>query len=214
MNDFSNGIERVRQILEPAVAAQDPHFFESDEQTELRRTAQLVYGRIVGCCDRFLGLVCGRLQGEEIGVPQLGTSLSIPSRLYGKRGREALDAGALQRLDEAIRSTFHLGLATHLTLQIYPTRKHVDRVDGDDLLKEFAPEALVATQHMSRYDSENNGIPRSIYERHFGEDVEPFLKEELRLGFWKMGKADANFTHLFFSGALLGLQFDLRTGKG
>ena len=52
-----------------------------------------------------------------------------------------------------------------------------------------------------------------IYRTHFQYVLEPFLKRELRIGWWKRGFACSSyFNNLFMAGMLMGMMHDLPTG--
>lgn len=115
-----------------------------------------------------------------------------------------------EKLFEVIGKVFFFGLILHLTAMAFPTRSNTEKVDCSALVREWIVEALIANRIMKSY-VKDAPLVMSVYRYLFQSEIEPFLKSDLNLGWWKRGKCESFFENLFLAGALLGMQFDMKT---
>ena len=193
-------------------AVTDPQdYFSSDEYCSLKRLANVVFKRVKSKCATFLGIARGTNKGQDIGVPGVERALCFPVRFLKKPSTAALPDSARVATDDIIENTFLMGLMCHLFLNAFPTRDNTKQVNMDTLVRTWGPKTLVADEMMKTYNKDLNELPLRVFESYFISRIEPTLKKQLRLGFWNLGKCHSYFRNLFFSGTLLGMEFDLMT---
>jgi hypothetical protein len=120
-------------------------------------------------------------------------------------------AEEVRHLRSLVETSFDLGLLYHLILNNFPTRTQAHGVNLDTLFERWAPESIAADSLSRAYDRGNQGIPSSLQKAFAERQVEPFLKNTLRIGFWRRAKALSWFRNAFFAGTRLGLHLDLAT---
>lgn len=117
-------------------------------------------------------------------------------------------------LDKAIDQTHFLGLCSHLILCTHTHRHRIKLIDFNYLYNQFLKVSGEADVQMRSYDMDVNGITKAIFKEHFSLSVEPVLRRDLGVGFWKMGKLRSHFGNLFFTGSLLGMLADTQAEAG
>jgi hypothetical protein len=205
--------ERFRALYEDTTKiVSDPQdYFSSEEHHKLSHLAEVVFNKVKPKCEIFIGITEGLGEGSELGRPGIERALCFPKRFLNEPSTDALSNELRVMIDGIIRGTFFLGLMCHLFLWVFPTRDDVKRVNMDDLVYNWALEALIADVKMKEYSKDLNELPLRLFESYFNSTIKPALKKQLRLGFWTLGKCHSYFRNLFFSGARLGMQFDLMT---
>jgi len=186
-------------------------YFSSDEYYSSKKLGSMVFDRVKSKCQIFLGIVQGSNKGYEIGFPDIERALCFPARFLKEVSTANLPDALREDIDEIIEDTFFLGLICHLFLNTFPTRGDVERVNMDTLVHAWGLKALVADMMMKTYSKELNELPLRVFESYFNSKIKPPLKKQFKLGFWNLGKCHSYFKNLFFSGALLGMHFDLMT---
>ncbi|MFC2010614.1 hypothetical protein ACFLVU_02580 [Chloroflexota bacterium] len=194
----------IRLVTDP----QD--YFSSDEYYSLKHLAYLVFEKVRMKCAIFLGIARGSNKGQDIGLPGIERALCFPARFLKEQSTTTPPDTTRVAIDDIIENTFFLGLMCHLFLNKFPTRGNVEQVNMDTLVRTWGPKALVADMTLKTYGRELNDLPLRVFESYF-TSVKPILKKRLKLGLWKAGKCHSYFRNLFFSGALLGMHFDLMT---
>jgi len=209
----TNKFEQLIILYEGTIrSVTDPQeYFSSDEYHRLKQLVHIVFDKVKLKCEIFLGIVRGSNKGSEIGHPGIERALCFPSRFLKESSTATLPTALRVAIDDIIEDTFFLGLVCHLFLWKFPTRGNVERVNMDTLVHTWGLNALVADNMMKTYSKDLNELPRRVFESYFSSKIEPTLKKQFKLGFWNLGKCHSYFRNLFFSGALLGMQFDLTT---
>ncbi len=210
---MATSFEEFAELYKSTVSSvTDPQdYFSSDEYHELKRSAKLVFKKVKPKCDTFIGIVKGLKKGTEIGSPGIERALCFPKRFLNEPSTATLPHTLRETVNDIIEDTFFLGLMCHLFLNKFPTRDNVDRVDMQTLVNAWAPESLVADTMMKAYNKDLNMLPLRIFEFYHGTKIEPVLKKQLKMGFWSRAKCRSYFRNLLFSGARLGMLFDLAT---
>jgi len=197
----------IRTVTEPQ------NYFSSEEYHVLKQLAYMVFDKVKSKCDLFLGIVRGTNKGNEIGHPGIERAMCFPSRFLKKPSTIDLPDTLRMLIDDVIDSTFYLGLISHLYLHTFPTRSNVERIDIDNLIYKWGLQALIADRLMKTYSKKANDLPRRVFESYYYSKIEPILKKQLKVGFWIRGQCRSYLRNLFFSGARLGMLFDLMTSE-
>jgi hypothetical protein len=163
--------------------------------------------------ESFLSLVKGLSPGVTNEEKVVRNVLCIPSKYLGVESISQLQPAIAKRLNDAIDETFLLGLVSHLILSNHPQRHRIPTINKDRLYSTFLRASGMADAQMQQYNKDANGIPEAVFQEQFKIDVEPILKRELKVGFWKMGKLKSNFRNLFFAGIIIGVIADTQAAK-
>ena len=134
-------------------------------------------------------------------------SLSFPDRFLRKNFSRDSRVGVTLRA--LIEEVFDLGLMYHLIYKTFPTRDQLETVEVEALFERWAPESLVADFEYREYDRDQKRLPSKIHKICFLRKVEPILKVQLQMGYWRRMMAASFFRNAFFAGAHLGLMYDL-----
>lgn len=200
---------RHEDIIKAIANRQD--YFSSDEYSKEKRLAKVVFDKVKPKCEIFIAMVEGPIGGSEIGKPEIERVMCFPMRFLNQPSTATMPDALRVTIEDVIEETFFLGLRCYLFLWTFPTRAEVQRVNMDALFHMWLPDALVADMKMKTYNKELHGLPARVFEFYYSSKIERALKEQFRLGFWKRSKCRSYFGNLFFSGARLGMYFDLMT---
>lgn len=205
--------EQLSILYEENVKAVANHeeYFSSDAYSEEKRLAELVFDRVKPKCEIFLTMVKGPIGGSGIGKPELERFMCFPTRYLNQPSTATMTNVLRVTIEDLIEETFLLGLRCHLGCTRLPTRSDVQRVNMDTLFNMWIPQVLVSTVGMRTYSKECDWAPTHLFEYSYSSRVDPVLKEQFRLGFWKRSRCRWFFSNLFFAGASLGMRFDLMT---
>lgn len=171
---------------------------------QARELAILIFTKLQPIRNEFIKACFGKPYKN---VPS--ETLSFPDLFMKQELRKA--NFLLQELRSLIDTSFDLGLLYHLFCNQFPTRSNLNRVDFNKLFAQWAPKSLVADVLSRDYDEGNKQFPSTIQRVFFEVRIEPFLKKQLKLGFWTRGKTRSWFRNVFFAGVRLGLLYDLQT---
>ncbi len=181
---------------------------QSDEYIQKRQQIENEYSVLELCSNRFLSLVFGRDPGHTVVEQAAGASLCFFSRVFGVATVDGFPAPIAEALTTSLRDTFFLGMASHFVLQNHPSRSRINEVQVNVLFEEFLRESISAEMKMRSYIKAANNIPKDIFEVQYGT-IEPMIKNDLRVGFWKRGKVRSNYNNVFCSGILLPMLAEL-----
>ena len=195
----------IKSVMDP----QD--YFSSDEYYSFKQLASKVYDTVEPKCKIFLGVVRGTNEGSEIGCPEIDHAMCFPARFLKTPSTATLPEELRLPLDSIIENSFFLGLMCHLFLHSFLTRGYVERVNIDALVHVWGLNTLMADEMMKTYNKEANELPQRVFESYFNTKIKPVLKKQFTCGSFSVGQCHSYFRNLFFSGTLLGLQFDLMT---
>jgi len=186
-------------------------YFSSNKYSEEKRLAKLVFDKVKSKCEIFLAMVKGPIGSSGIDNPEIERVICFPMRFLNQPSTATMPDALQVTIEEAIEETFFLGLRCHLGLTTSPTRSDVGRVNMDTLFNIWILDAVVADTKMKIYNKECCGAPARFFEFFYNSKIEPALKEQFKLGFWKRSKCFSFFRNLFFAGACLGMHCDLVT---
>jgi len=184
----------------------------SELTLQKQHLAGRIFNRLLPLCESLLSVVQGYTTGANIGYPGYERTMCFCARfLQGNRRMDHCDD--LQRdLDRILEDALLLGWLWHELDSYFPAREHYARVDYSDLMRRFAPDALVADAAMTHYVAQ-----APLYEAFFAEfyehNCEWLLKAKLRIGWWRR-RACRSFLHnMFLAGTMLGVKLDLATSE-
>lgn len=158
--------------------------------------------------ESFLDLVLGLSPGS-IGAEQaVRDVLCFFPKFFRVNSISQLSVSMANQLNRACQETHFLGLASHLILSNHPCRNRIESIDKDYLYSKFLEVSGMADAKMRSYNKDLNRIPEAVFLLQFKKTVEPVLKHDMKVGFWKMGKLRAHFRNIFFAGTMLGMLAD------
>ncbi len=189
----------------------DPSYLSSAEYQDTISLAKSIYKRVEPLCETFLNVVKGLDDGSTLGIADYDKAMNFPRRFLKLPSITSLPQSQRVMLEATLEEAFLLGLLFHLISWTFPTRKQLDRVNTDTLLQLWALEALVADTKMKQYNKELSKIPELCFESFYETQIQPKLREMLKMGFWTRSKCRSFFNNLFFAGARLGMHWDLCT---
>lgn len=149
---------------------------------------------------RFLEIVLGN--AESCYSPYVSKALCI-NRLLKSNPLEVLPPEVSEIISDRLRETFYLGMLTQLYLMNFPSRDQFRHVDLAGLEQKWEIDAITADIIMGYYGERSNPICMDIWTCHFSKQVQPLLKQHLRIGRFRIGKFKSFFRNLYIAGALL-----------
>ena len=191
--------------------ANNEEYFSSDAYSEEKRLAKLVFDKVESMCEVFLAMVKGSIGSSGIGKPQLERCMCFPMRFLKQPSTATMTDALRVTIEDPIEQTFLLGLRCHLGCTRFPARSDVGRVNLDTLFNMWMPDVSTSTVKMRTYSKECDWAPTHLFEYFYSSRVDPALKEQFGLGFWKRSRCRWFFSNLFFAGASLGMCCDLMT---
>jgi len=206
---------RLLEVLAQEVVALNPRkpFDDSQAYRQNLDLAKKVYSQLTPLSTDFLKVVAGNIKGSSLGIPKFtGETMNFPRRLLKKPSLTDLSPEIMLPAQQVIAHTFLLGLLYHLFFFRFITRPQIETVDLAGLAADWLPKTTVASVVLRNYyKKENQGTARLLFEHYFNQTLEPSLEQDLKIGFWKRGKAHFFLLNLFLAGALLGMEYDLHT---
>ena len=190
-----------------------PDLRETDDFKEKKSESEKVYEYLNPLGESFLSLIKG------LSVNTTGTERAVQSVLcfFPKffRVETIIELPVLtaNQLSDTIDNTHSLGLTSHLILFNHPHRRAIESLDTNQLYSTFLEVSGKADAEMRPYNKNVNGIPEAVFKEQFSETVEPLLKNELKINFWKMGKLRSHFRNIFFAGTILGVLADTQASE-
>jgi len=189
----------------------DPNYLSSAEYQDAIGLAKSVYERVEPLCEAFLNVVKGLDDGSTLSIVDYYKVMNFPRRFLKLPSITSLPQSQRVMLEPTLEEAFLLGFLFHFTTYKFPSRNQLDRVNTDKLLQSWALETLVADNKMKQYNKELSKIPEACFESFYETQIQPKLKEVLKLGFWTRSKCYSFLHNLFFAGVLLGMRWDLCT---
>jgi len=190
-----------------------PDVRETDDFIEKKSESERVYVYLSPLGESLLSLIKG-LSAGATGVERAVQSvLCFFPKFFRVETISQLPESTARQLIDAIDQTHFLGLASHLVLCNHPHRHEIESLDRSQLYYKFLKVSGKADAEMRAYNKNLNGIPEAVFQQQFRESVEPLLKNELKVGFWKMGKLRSHFRNIFFAGTILGVLADTQASE-
>jgi len=174
------------------------------------KSVEEIYNYLSMLCSHFLKVVIDEAEPHSL-HPSIKEAVCI-NRLLGKNSLETLSTGVAQILKQQLYDNFYFGLLGHLYLYDYPSRDKYYLVDINLLEREWERETIVANLGLRGY-TDAMPLIKVIYEYNFANDYRPFLKSNIGVGMFRMGRYKSFYRNINFAGALLVLMCDLTTNK-
>jgi len=106
------------------------------------------------------------------------------------------------KIIDLLQETFYLGLFTLLYVMHFPTRQKISSVDLTQVFRKWEFDAIAPSNVLGRMDQ---GIT-DIFQVYYNLHIQPFVKQEFRVGMFGMGRHRRFFLELylapFFAGRL------------
>ena len=115
-------------------------------------------------------------------------------------------------LAKSLQDAFFLGMAYHFVLNNHPSRSRVSEVDVHVLFESYLRESISAEMKMGAYNKATNNIPKDMFNVQYSM-IEPMIKDDLRVGFWKGSKVLSNYKNVFYSRILLPMMTEVMASK-
>ncbi|MFC1982419.1 hypothetical protein ACFLV5_01325 [Chloroflexota bacterium] len=110
-------------------------------------------------------------------------------------------------LEITLEKTFLLGFLFHFIKWPSATiERQIDKVNIDELSKSWTHEALVASFNMKQYNKDLSNVPEFTFKSFYKAEIQPQLKDVLKIGFWNRNKCYSFLNNLFYAGARLSLK--------
>ncbi len=93
----------------------------------------------------------------------------------------------------------------------FPSRDQFRHVGLAGLEQKWEIDAVTADRVMGYYGDRRNPICMNIWTCHFDEQVQPLLRQHLKIGSFGIGKFRSFFRNLYLAGALLVMNCELAT---
>jgi hypothetical protein len=167
-----------------------------------------VFERLKPLGESFVGLVKGLSPGVTGPERVVRAVLCFFPKFLRAQCISDLPNHKAKQLSFVIDQTFFLGLASHLILFNHPSRHLISGLDTNRVYPKFLEASGKADVVMRPYSKDLHGLPEDIFQAHFTSQVEPLMKRDFFIGFWKMGKVRSHFRNLFFAGTILGVLAD------
>lgn len=190
-----------------------PDVRETDDFIQKKSESEQIYEYLSPLGESFLSLVKGLSAGASDDERAMRSALCFFSKFFSVETISQLPESTAGKLSDAIDETHFLGLASHLILFNHPYRHRIESLDRNQLYSKFLKVSWKADAEMRPYNKNLNGIPEAVFQQQFSESVESLLKNELKVGFWKMGKLRSHFRNIFFAGTILGVVADTQASE-
>ncbi len=210
MTDNFTELTRLYQTIVSSVTKTED-YFSTDDYLMLEKSNGTAYQRIQPLCKSFIEVLQGKNGGEDIALPGLKSKSCFYNRILNKQSRELLPSNLSDEIDDILKSSFLLGLTSHLYLYDNPSRNGFENADAYAVMKKLAPDMMGSSGKMRKYNKKLNTIPILIFENYFDNRIAPVLNGKLNLGLLKCATARSYFTNLFFSGIRFGEMLDKQT---
>jgi len=205
--------QRLAALIEDKLKGGLERHFLRPEYQERKTLALRVFALVYSPAAPLIGVVLG-LQGSiRPGYPDM-LSLNFIQKAFGVSDVRQLPSDQQERVRAVVSDIFGCGILMQHLFFNFPTRGRLADVDLRSHVEGWAVNALVANQQMKAWDKEAQNLPLIFVRSHFQEDLEPLLKSEWRIGFWRRGQASSLLENIFFAGAQWAIQCDLATVEG
>ncbi|MDD4923398.1 MAG: hypothetical protein PHF74_01010 [Dehalococcoidales bacterium] len=205
-DNFAELTDLYQSITSSVTRTED--YFTTDEYQNLKKSNAIAYGKIKWLCQKLLEILQGKNSGEAISLPGIEKKISFYNRILKKQSIELLPSNIKDEIDDVIKGSFLLGLASYLYLYDNPSRNEFENADAAAVMKKLASNILDSSGKMRKYNKKLNTIPILIFEKYFDNCIAPVLNSKLNLGLLQCASARSYFTNLFFSGARFGEMLD------
>lgn len=202
-NDFDSIINRFEKITREFI---NNEFLKSEEYINMKVIANQIFNLTSDKSNMLLEVVKGNESGQIIGLPN-SSAICFKTRFLGD---DLLKSDIKTQLDKSIEDIYYFGFLQHQFLWGFPTRHKVNSVNIEDLFAEYYPKALIADIVLKGYMKDSSKT-HAILKYYYDVNMEKFIKNELRIGFFKRVLCKSFFKNLYLSGALLGMEFDMKT---
>jgi len=186
---------------------------QTEEYKEKLQTSDQVITTLEVVVHSCLNLTKGLVPYVFLANPEAARLVCPFPQLLNISSIEQVQLIARKELNDAIDQTFLLGLTSHLILFNHHARPKIGRIDTSLLFTKWAESAAVADMQLKAYNRDSNGIPNGVYLAQYMAQIQPVVKEKLRIGFWKEGKFRSRFRNIYYSGCLLGMESDVAASK-
>jgi hypothetical protein len=190
-----------------------PDVRETEDFIQKKTESEQVFQCLRPLGESFLSLLKGLSPGATGAERVVRGVLCFFPKFFRVDSISQLPSSASAQLNDAIDKTHLLGLASHLILFKHPHRHRIESVDKVWLYSNFLELSGAADAEMRSYNKDVHGIPEAVFQEQFREGVEPVLKNDLKIGFWKMGKLRSHFRNIFFAGVILGVLADTHAAE-
>lgn len=203
VNDYEDFLKSVYDIA---------YIFSSEEYRKRRESTLCAYPVILKISEPFLRSVKDIEMANSINIPDYGKAICFPYRFLGKSSVSALPKQVGDKLSNALDDIFFSGLNFHFFWATFPTRKESNNVDIHVVKSKWMLEALIADKVMGEfYQGEGGKMAKNIFDFRYSTTCEPLFKQDIKVAFFKRGMCKPFFNNIYWSGALLGLQYDMAT---
>jgi hypothetical protein len=190
-----------------------PDVRETEDFIQKKSESEQVFQCLRPLGESFLNLVKGFSPGVSNAERAVRGVLCFFPKFFRVGSISQLPSSTSAQLSDATDETHLLGLASHLILFNHPHRHRIESVDKVYLYSKFLEVCGAADAEMRSYNKDVHGIPEAVFQDQFREAVEPMLKNDLKIGFWKMGKLRSHFRNIFFAGTILGVLADTHAAE-
>lgn len=186
---------------------------KTEDFTLKKNESNSAFERLKPLGESFVGLVKGLSPGVTGPERVVRAVLCFFPKYLGVQCISDLPDHKAKQLSSVIDQTFFLGLASHFILFNHPSRYVISGLDTNRLYPKFLEVSGRADAEMRPYSKDLHGMPEDIFRAQFASQVEPLMKRDFSIGFWKMGKVRSHFRNLFFAGTILGVLADTQASK-
>ena len=164
-----------------------PDLRKTDDFIQNKSESELVYEYLSPLGESFLSLIKGLSAGASSAERAVQSVVCFFPKFFRVETISQLPETTAGQLSDVIDETHFLGLASHLILTHHTHRHRIASLDRNQFYSKFSEVSAIADVEMRPYNKNLNGMPEAVFRQQFGESVEPLLKNELKVGFWKMG---------------------------
>lgn len=190
-----------------------PDVRKTEDFIQMKDELNSVFETLKPLGESFLGLIKGLSPGVTGPKRAVRGVLCFFPKFMGVQSISDLPTQKAKRVARVIDETYFLGLASHLILFNHPCRHGIPGLDTNQLYQKFLEVSGAADAAMRPYKKNLHGMPEDIFQAQFTGQVEPMMKAEFSIGFWKMGKVRSHFRNLFFAGTILGVLADTQASE-
>lgn len=188
------------------------HILFSEEYRERRDANLRAFPVVLEISEPFLRSTKDIEAANNISIPDYGKAICFPYRFLGKPSTSSLPTQEGAQLSNTLDDIFFAGLNFHFFWATFPTRKEYKNINTEALMGKWLLDALVADKIMGKfYRGEGGQMANNLFDIRYSSTCEPFLKKDIRVGFFKRGMCKAFFRNIYWAGALLGVQYDMAT---
>lgn len=185
----------------------------TDDFIDKKAAMEIEFDVLLPLAERYVSIVLGRHEGDTVAEKAGSAALCFIRRHLDAASVDTLPSPVNSRLEALVSDTFYLGIACEFALMNHPTRSSVKNIYHTVLFDEFIGSSVVAKKELGGWNKNSHGMVDDIFDAQYAL-VDSFLKEEMRIGFWKRGKLQANFENLYYAGALLSFMACYKAAQG